>query len=583
MKILLTSMLMSVLPLSRAAYGEVPAAATVTQLADTFMRSYEKRFPIGLIQAGLPLRSQADIDINSPAELVSWRTLVHSIHQQLTAVSEADLLEQPEWVTWVYLRQAIVQEESNETCRVELWDISPWGWAFRLSILADSQPVSSPQERREALTRWRKISDWIDQDAANLAQGLRGGYSGYAGAVQAEIEQVDALLALPIEQWPSMIVAHRAVDSQFQQQMQQLTVGSLVPAAQRFRDFLQAEYLPKARRISSITRQPHGAACLRSRLQSATTVDIEPGRMFDRVIEIRRQEHDRALELGKQVYGEAQMTWADLARTVRDDPRNRFHDTREMQSSIEAVVARARTALPQMVLSPPSGAIRIQAFPDYKAISAPPGQFIQGTDDGHREPAFFYRAIPERLPRASLECLVLHQTIPGYYLQSALFSEQQRQHLHPVARIVFAEGPTLGWATYAERWAQELGLYSSAFSQLGSILFAATPDAIADLGMQLKAWSVERAVSYLQDELPLSTPQQIRVLVSNMASDPGWEGSFPIGALEYQDAKRRAQHALGARFDSRAFHQMLLRDGALPFAAMNSKVDRWIRAQSRFN
>jgi uncharacterized protein (DUF885 family) len=143
---------------------------------------------------------------------------------------------------------------------------------------------------------------------------------------------------------------------------------------------------------------------------------------------------------------------------------------------------------------------------------------------------------------------------------------------------VYAEGPSEGWATYAESWAAELGLYSSAFDEMGGFMNSVTPGAVADLGMQVMAWDVDKAADYLHSEMPFWTPAQAREAASGLASSPGDVESYPIGTLQYEAARKRAQDALGSRFDSREFHQMLLSDGALPFAALNSKLDRWIAA-----
>ncbi len=78
--------------------------------------------------------------------------------------------------------------QADEICRSELWNISPFGWAYQLSAIANAQPVATRNERSQAIQRWRGLAAWIDQEAANLADGLRLGYRGYRGAVEAEIK-----------------------------------------------------------------------------------------------------------------------------------------------------------------------------------------------------------------------------------------------------------------------------------------------------------------------------------------------------------------------------------------------------------
>jgi uncharacterized protein (DUF885 family) len=95
--------------------------------------------------------------------------------------------------------------------------------------------------------------------------------------------------------------------------------------------------------------------------------------------------------------------------------------------------------------------------------------------------------------------------------------------------------------------------------------------------MQVKAWSIEQAAAYLHEERPLHSLEETKGWAADLASSPasGVE-TYPFDGLQYEAARKRAQEALGTRFDSRAYHQMLLSDGALPIPALNAKVDRWI-------
>jgi uncharacterized protein (DUF885 family) len=145
--------------------------------------------------------------------------------------------------------------------------------------------------------------------------------------------------------------------------------------------------------------------------------------------------------------------------------------------------------------------------------------------------------------------------------------------------LVLVERSREGWATYAEKWAAELGLYSSSFDEMGSFVNSVTPSAVADMGMQVMGWTVDQAGTYLHEESLFSTNNDERDGAADMASLPIYGSeTYPIDALKYEAARTRAQDALGSRFDTREYHQMLLSQGALPIPALNSKVDRWIAA-----
>jgi uncharacterized protein (DUF885 family) len=562
----------------RAEQAHSEAADTVTRLADTFVAEYKRRFPFSVMGAGLPLPSQSGIDINAPQELARWRHFVLSIEKQLNRVPETDLTGQPAWITRAYLQQAIAQEKRDEVCRSELWKISPYEWVPELSQIAQTQPVTTIKDRNEALQRWQGLATWIDRDAANLAAGLRDGYSGLRGGVAAEIQQIDALIAATPAQWPTTALATRASNAEFTRRLHDIATRQLLPAAKRYRDFLQNDYLPRARVNPSIAGQPHGMQCLQARLSISTTIDMEPEAMFETVVARRKAEHARMLELGREAYSMSNLDWESLVQRVMNDPRNTFRDAADIHSTLEAIVARARAALPRMLIHPPSGDIALKPFPEYAEATSPAGQFFPAADDGSLAPTFSYRANPARFRRVTAESMAMHETIPGHYLQIALLIGNSGTKLHDISRLVYAQGPSEGWATYAEEWAAELGLYSSAFDEIGGFMNSVTPSAVADLGMQVMGWDVDKAAAYLQSEIPFFTPTRAREVASDLASSPGDVESYPIGALQYEAARARAQNTLGPHFDSREFHQMLLSDGAIPFAALNSKLDRWIAA-----
>jgi uncharacterized protein (DUF885 family) len=114
---------------------------------------------------------------------------------------------------------------------------------------------------------------------------------------------------------------------------------------------------------------------------------------------------------------------------------------------------------------------------------------------------------------------------------------------------------------------------------MGRFVNSVTPNAVADLGMQVKGWSIDQAAAYLHEEWPFDKDGQTNGWAADLASSPvSGSETYPIDGLQYEAARKRAQDALGSHFDSRAYHQMLLSEGALPISALNSKVDRWIAA-----
>jgi uncharacterized protein (DUF885 family) len=95
----------------------------------------------------------------------------------------------------------------------------------------------------------------------------------------------------------------------------------------------------------------------------------------------------------------------------------------------------------------------------------------------------------------------------------------------------------------------------------------------------VKGWTAEQAVKYLQDGMPLRPPQRAEQSVALISSLPGFVLAYPLGGIKWQEMRARAEKELGDKFDVRAFHQVLLEDGMLPFAALDAKLDRWIASK----
>jgi uncharacterized protein (DUF885 family) len=222
--------------------------------------------------------------------------------------------------------------------------------------------------------------------------------------------------------------------------------------------------------------------------------------------------------------------------------------------------------------------VKLEPFPEFQQASAPGGQYLPAADDGSRPATYYYRNVPKDLYRASLQNVILHETLPGHHLQIQFLAEHGRKENHPIGRVLSFTGPTEGWATYAEDFANEIGLYDSDLDYIGRMMGSITPMMVTDLGMQVKGWSSEQATEYLKEAMPMRPPERATQSVALISALPGFVLAYPLGGMEWAKMRARAEASLGKRFDVRAFHQMELEDGMLPFAALEAKLDRWIQA-----
>ncbi|HEU4515783.1 MAG TPA: DUF885 domain-containing protein [Steroidobacteraceae bacterium] len=566
---------MAALPLHAAADDR----ARVTALADRYVAEYRKHFPLSYAFSGLPVERNDGIDINSAADIARWRALMKSMGGELATIKPDGFAGEPEWVTWQFLDQAFRQDAMTAICRNELWSVSPLGWQAGLPQVAGIQPVGTDEARAQALTRWRAFGPYIDREIANLRDGQRLGYSASDVAVGSTLSQLDELLAMKPGESPLMEPATRDKTPAFAADWRAVIEGTVWPAIVRYRDYIRDEYLPRARKSPSLQAMPDGRDCYRSLIFSTATVDVDPDALFDRAQREVERERKVAVELGRKLFGDKVTDWKSLGEVIRADPREKFASADEVRDFTQRVYERANAAASRMVLTPPVGKVVLEPFPEFQQATAPGGQYLPAAEDGSRPATYLYRNVTTDLYRTSLENVILHETLPGHHLQVAFLAEQGRKGNHPVARLLFFSGPGEGWATYAEDFAYELGLYSSDRDYIGRYMSSITPWIVLDLGMQVKGWTMEQAMAYAIEARPLRSPEQVKDTVAFISSAPGFVIAYPLGGLKWQEMRARAEKALGDRFDVRAFHQALLEDGMLPFSALEAKLDRWIASR----
>jgi uncharacterized protein (DUF885 family) len=531
--------------LASAAEPSADDRARVTALADRYVAEYRVRFPLEYEFSGLTSDHHDGVDINAPADLARWRSFETELNAQLRGIPPDALAGQPEWVTWHFLDQALRQDEKTLVCRNELWSVSAFGWQAALTQLASIQPVGTAGARADAIARWRKLAPWIDQEIANLKEGQRLGYSATRASVEATLGQLDGLVDGTASKSGYLNPAERDKTPAFVDEWTRVVEDSVLPALRRYRNFLRDEYLQHSRKSLSIEAQPNGRECYRGLIFATVTIDEDPARLYDVAVEQVGREREIALKLGRKLYGDRASDWNALARLVLADPNNRFTSAEDIRDYTQRTYERAYAARSRMVLTPPVGHVRLEPFPEFEQASAPGGQYLPAADDGSRPATYYYRNVPKDLYRTSLQNVILHETLPGHHLQIQFLAEHGHRGNHPLSRLLFFSGPGEGWATYAEDFANELGLYDSELDYIGRLMNSITPMMVADLGMQVRGWSAQQATDYLREAIPLRPPERAAQSVATISGNPGFVLAYPLGGMEWVKMRARAEASLG--------------------------------------
>jgi uncharacterized protein (DUF885 family) len=565
---------------SRAQAPPAPPStdSRVRALADDYLNAFFDRSPEWVTVYGVPGGHHHRLTDNSLDALKAWQAREDAFLAQTKAIDPRGIESPRLRATYAITREALESSVASRVCRFELWNVSQMnGWHTNFGYLVTIQPVGSDVARREALERWRALPTIIDTEIANLREGIREGYTAPKVNVRIVIDQVRTLARSALKDSPFDSPAQRDTDAAFRQQFERLVTEQINPAAIRYADFLEREYLPAARDSIGVSAIPNGAACYDASIRANSSLPRSA-----------QQVHQTGLEQMERLTAEMQAiaersfhtsNVPELLQRVRSDRQYLFKSRADLLGYSAAALDRARAAAPQWFGLMPKSPVKLEPYPAFREKNGP-NEYNPPAEDGSH-PALFYVSAyqAEKKSRVTVESTAFHETIPGHHLQVALALE--RKDIHPIGRYIYNSGYVEGWALYAERLADEMHLYSSDLDRLGMLSSQAFRAArlVVDTGIHAMGWTRAQAIDYMLKHTA-EDPTSIAAEVDRYIITPGQATSYMLGMLEIRGARDEAQKRLGPRFDIKAFHDRVLEDGSVPLTFLREKIATWARGAS---
>jgi uncharacterized protein (DUF885 family) len=553
-----------------------PAAAPddrVKQIADTYLNAFFDRYPETATMFGVPGRRHNALTDNTLAAVRAWETREDGWLQELKQIDPAAVGSGSLRATYAIARQALEGNVAKRICRDELWPVSQMtGWQVNYGYLVTIQPVGSAEARQDALARWGQLPKYIDAEIANLREGIKAGYTSPKLNVRIVLDQVRTLASTPLKDSPFGSPIQRDKDPDFQKAFGALVTEQIVPAARRYADFLEQEYLPAARDAIAVSSQPNGAACYDASVWYFSSAKKSAKEVYDLGVAQNEQLTAEMKAIGERSFQEGDVP--KLLQKVRTDPRYKFKSREEKIAYSQAALARAKAAVPRAFGLLPKADVVIKPYPAFREKNAP-NEYNSAAEDGSRPAVFLISAYQaEKQSRVEDESTAFHETIPGHHLQGAIALE--RKDIHPIGRYMFNSGYVEGWALYAERLADELQLFSGDLDRLGMLSSQALRASrlVVDSGLHTLGWTRQQAVDYMLAHTAESQ-HDVESEVDRYIIYPGQATSYMIGRLEIGAARDEAKAAMGARFDLKAFHDRVLEDGGVPLGFLREKIKTW--------
>lgn len=465
----------------------------------------------------------------------------------------------------------------------------PWLYELRaqdgvhtLADTAESLRFATVADYESWIARLHSIDRYLDQYAGQLREGIR------ERRVQPRItmERVEAALQKlasadeavnspfysPFLRMPDSIpVAEReSLQSQGRLAIEQV----VLPAYRRFEKFFRTQYLPRSRTAPGLWDTPEGDAFYRERASFFTTTSLSPEAIHD--LGLREVERLRS-----QIEGIMRRTGFDgsfrqFTEFLRTDRQFYYASPDELFRAYALTAKRIEPELLKLFRTLPRTPLGVRAVPENSAPNAATAYYMAPAADGSRAGYFYvnlYRH--ETRPKYEVEVLTAHEAVPGHHLQIALGKELSDlpAFRRDARNVAYSEG----WALYSEGLGEQLGLYTDPYAKYGELSYDLwrAVRLVVDTGIHCKHWDRRQAVEYFRANSSKSD-DEIETEVARYIDWPGQALAYKVGQLRILDLRQRAEGALGPRFDIREFHDVVLRNGAVPFDVLDRLVGRWI-------
>lgn len=435
------------------------------------------------------------------------------------------------------------------------------------------------------VTKWSRVGDMFDQLIERLQQGIANGRTPPRISVEKSIPQIERYLASDVATDPFTMIGapsgyEAAEEEAWRERLREQAVAVIRPAYERFRDAIRDEVLPAARppERSGLKWLDDGEEAYARAIRRHTSLDLAADEIH--AVGLAEIDHlgEEYRELAKGVLGIDDLT--EIYARLRDDPSLRFNAADEVREAARAAMERALNAIPDWFGRLPATECVMAEVPQPGAEDAPLAFYLAPAADGSRPGTFFVNtSLPETRTRYESEALAFHESIPGHHLQLAISQELEeipKFRKHSLV-TVYAEG----WGLYAERLADEMGLYSSDLTRMGILSFDSwrAGRLVVDTGIHALGWSRQEAIDYLAANSP-QAPNNIANEVDRYIGWPGQALAYKIGQREIFRLREEARRRLGGRFDVKAFHDVVLGSGLVPLPILGDLVDRWLSRAS---
>jgi uncharacterized protein (DUF885 family) len=528
--------------------------------------------------------SQADEDRRLPPEHLEQvdaatqaKALAHweSVLAELGRV-DAGALSPEEHLNFEVYRAQIVVERNEVAFREYERPVNSDSqfWGFIAPI--DGREFRTAEHYRRYLLRLNDVPEYFDEQMANMRAGMARGFTPprvtLEGRDQGLKDVANAKSAQATSFWRPFVKMPASIPAEDQAKLraeaEDVITHKVMPAYAKMLTFFDEEYVPKAVTSLAAESLPDGKAYYQSKILEYTTLSMTPEEIH--AVGLKEMDGIHLEMLAAMQASGFTGNFAEFLQSLRTDPKyyakspeELLHDAAWIAKEFDGVSGRYFGYQPRERF----GIVPVpeDMAPFYTSARGGLNSYLVNTYD-----------LPSR-PLYSLPALTLHESAPGHSWQMAIALEHERDKKLPQFRHEYISAYGEGWALYCERLGSEMGIYHTPQETFGMLSYQAWRAArlVVDTGIHSQGWTRAQAQQYLHDNTALSD-HEIATEVDRYISWPGQALSYYLGEMAIVKERRKAEAALGTKFNLRAFHDAVLETGSVPLPVLEEHLDAWI-------
>lgn len=564
-------------PEASSRIADEQATEALRALADDVWNTAVESSTYLRLQEGLPINEFEDLTLEQyhqdQAQAARFRSQLATIDSQ--QLSGDDL------ITYEILALQLEDNGANDDDYWLNFDITayqaPYYVQFAKQALA-AQQFSDPAAADHYLKLVGELADILDNLKLKLDGQIERGiylpkpalpstratWQGMGSVLPAELVPVDARLsALSDEQ-----------QTEFKAELDTLIASRIVGGFERLLAALGEDYEAQAPEAVGLSQYPGGLEVYKRRIRTESTLELTPEEIHDRGLDAVADISARMAAIRNELGFEGSSE--EFLVKIQTDPAYIAQSPEEVEDRFMQYIHRIEPHLDNYFKYQPKAAYGVRRLPLASEAGMTYGYYNPPTQD---DPTGYYNYNASDLPNRSMVwagSLIYHELLPGHHFHMA--TQDENEALQEFRKKYSVAAFTEGWAEYAASLAIEMGMYETPMElygrYIGEIFLASR--LVVDTGMNALGWSLQDARDYMRQYVIQADSEIASETLRYSTSIPAQALAYRLGYEKHWELRRKAEAALGDKFDIREYHNVVLSDGAKPLPVLEAKVDRYI-------